>query len=539
MTVLSVRDLDIRLPAGSKRNYAVNDISLNVKAGETLCVIGESGSGKSTLGLSLIDLLDTSLTQERGVVSLYSNKTGSVMDEALEALRGRFITMIFQEPSSALNPLLSCGYQVDEVLKQHTNLDEKDRKDRIFKLFRRISLPDTDEFYARYPHQLSGGQKQRILIAIATILNPGVLICDEPTTALDVTTQQQILDLIKDLQGELNIAVIFITHDIRIVADIADHVVVMKDGVMVEAGDRNKVLRNPEHPYTRHLIRLVPRFADFREEEPDSITVSRSRVMRVMSLIKSFSMKRVLGSHEPVKAVSDVSFDLYGGEILGIVGESGSGKSTLARCLAGLLPITSGVIEFQDMQYTSHSSMRDLRNIAQMIFQDPYRSFNPSLTVGESIIEGLLNRKVPRDTAIKQAAELLSRVSLDRSALDRYPSAFSGGERQRLCIVRALVMSPRILIADEATSALDVSTQKTLTELFMSLRDATGLTIVFITHDLILASSLCDRLIVLKNGVIQELGDTKKIMKNPSSGYTRTLLDAIPGRDVIDSLNYG
>jgi peptide/nickel transport system ATP-binding protein len=440
--------------------------------------------------------------------------------------------MVFQEPMTALNPVHTVGKQVDEVLRLHRkNMSAAERRAKVLDMFRSVHLPDVERIFDAYPHQLSGGQRQRIVIAMALILEPKLLIADEPTTALDVTTQKQILALIKELQVKHQTAVLFITHDFGVVAEIADRIVVMNRGDLIESGTRNEILAEPKQSYTRRLVSSVPSLVPTRRDAPDG-----QLVLHVKGLGRTYAGKHSLFSRKAAQnviAATDVNLTLRKGEILGIVGESGSGKSTVARCIVRLIEPTAGhmMMGGEDLSTLSGSALRPVRRRIQIVFQDPYRSLNPRRTVGESIIEGLLNFGMPREQALKRAGETLTVVGLSPDAMQRYPHQFSGGQRQRICIARALVMDPEILVADEAVSALDVSVQAQVLELLEQVRQRTGVGVLFITHDLRVAAQICDTIMVMQRGKVVETGSAETVLTEPRHEYTRALIDAAPGRD--------
>jgi peptide/nickel transport system ATP-binding protein len=432
--------------------------------------------------------------------------------------------MIFQEPMTALNPVFSCGEQIDEVLRTHTALTASERQARVLEMIQQVGLPDPLRMLRSYPHQLSGGQRQRIMIAMALVLKPLLLIADEPTTALDVTTQAQILALIRTLQRENGTGVLFITHDFGVVAEVADRVAVLRQGELVEFGQKQQVLEHPEHSYTQMLIAAVPSMTPRAREA----SVRGEVILRTERLVKTYPNSRT-------PAVSQVALELRRGETLGIVGESGSGKSTVARCVAKLITTTSGSIfqHGQDIAPLSNRQMRPLRKCVQIVFQDPYRSLNPRRTVGDSIIEGPMNYGATRQEAWRYASELMELVRLEPTMLQRFPHEFSGGQRQRICIARALAMKPEILIADEAVSALDVSVQAQVLGLLDEVREQLNLAMLFITHDLRVAAQVCDRIAVMSKGEIVETGRTADIFFAPQHSYTQSLFAAAPGRDWV------
>ncbi len=526
--VLSVRDLTITLPHGADRPHAVANISFDVHAGKIVCLLGESGSGKSVIASTVMGLMPEGLNATGGQVLLAGRDVLRCTPEEMRRIRGAQAAMVFQEPMTALNPVMSCGAQVEEVLAQHTSLGRAGRRARVLEIFGHVRLPEPERIYASFPHQLSGGQRQRIVIAMALILKPALLICDEPTTALDVTTQAEILKLIRELQSENGTAVLFITHDFGVVAEIADEVVVLQLGQMIERGSKEQVLTAPRETYTRSLLDAVLELepAD-RPEVPYSYPL-----LEVQHLVKTYESRRWPAKPRIVQAVSDISLRLHAGETIGIVGESGSGKSTFARCVARLIEPTSGDI-FSDGRSVAKAGVRDLypfRKVVQVVFQDPYRSLNPRQNVGESIIEGPVNFGVPRAQAWAEAEELMRLVRMKPEALQRYPSEFSGGQRQRISIARALACKPKVLIADEAVSALDVSVQSQILRLLDDIQRELKIGILFITHDLRVASRICDRVVVLHRGKVVEEGVAKDLFLAPQSDYTRTLMAAAPGR---------
>lgn len=528
-TVLDVRNLTIGLPASADRPHAVTDISFCIEAGRILCLVGESGSGKSVIANAVMGLLPKQLGPATGSIQLQDNEILNAPQGQLRRLRGTTMAMVFQEPMTALNPTMSCGAQVAELLKQHTRLNGAQQRKEILDIFTRVKLPEPERIYASYPHQLSGGQRQRIVIAMALILKPALLICDEPTTALDVTTQAEILKLILTLQRESNTAVLFITHDFGVVAEIADDVAVMQLGTMVESGTKTQVLTQPTHPYTKMLLAAVPSLsAPSRPAIPQAEPLLEAR-----NLCKTYRTGSWPGKRREVLAAHNVSLSVRPGETVGIVGESGSGKSTMARCIARLIEPSSGDI-FAQGQSLAHAGNRQLspfRRHVQVVFQDPYRSLNPRQTVGDSIIEGPINFGVPRKQAWRRAEELMHLVRLRPDALGRYPNEFSGGQRQRISIARALACEAKVLIADEAVSALDVSVQAQILELLADIQKRLSLGILFITHDLRVASQICDSIIVMHRGEVVEQGNTKAVFNSPRHEYTAKLLASAPGRD--------
>lgn len=526
---LKIIDLCVSTATGQDRKELVKRVSLDVSPGETVCIVGESGSGKSVTSFAAMGLLpENILTVEHGQILLEGENVVGASKQRLCQLRASTIAMVFQEPMTALNPVQPVGAQVDEVLRLHTDLSKRDRRAKVLSMFEMVHLPDVERVYRSYPHQLSGGQRQRIVIAMALILDPKVLIADEPTTALDVTTQKQILLLIKELQRKRNTAVLFITHDFGVVADIADRIVVMNKGVVVEAGTRDQILSNPVESYTRMLVSSVPSLVP-RAPLP----IADDVVLRVNNLYKTYSTSAFLRRNaRVVNAAKDVCLSVRKGEIVGVVGESGSGKSTVARCMVRLVEATNGevLINGTDITKLSDSKLSAFRKHVQIIFQDPYRSLNPRHKVGDSIIEGLRNYGVPREQARRQAIEALELVGMDAGAMERFPHQFSGGQRQRICIARAVVMEPDLLIADEAVSALDVSVQAQVLSLLDEIRERTGVAILFITHDLRVAAKICDTIVVMQQGRIVESGPSSTVLANPQNDYTNALIQSAPGR---------
>ncbi|HEY0878150.1 MAG TPA: ABC transporter ATP-binding protein, partial [Zeimonas sp.] len=502
--VLSVRDLSIALPPGADRPLAVQRVGFDVHAGETVCLLGESGSGKSVIAQAVLGLLPPGLTAVEGSSALKGQPLLPLTPTQLRRLRGPAMAMVFQEPMTALNPVRRCGDQVDEMLREHSQRSAAERRREVLRIFERVQLPDPDRIYASYPHQLSGGQRQRIVIAIALVLRPALLICDEPTTALDVTTQAEVLALIADLQRENGTAVLFITHDFGVVAEIADRVVVLQLGEMVEQGGKLAVLQAPREDYTKMLLAAVPELG--RRRRPP--LPGGPALLDARSIGKTYVSGSWPARRREVRAADDVSLAVHPGETVGIVGESGSGKSTVARCIARLIEPTTGEILAggQSVARAQGRALSPFRRHVQVVFQDPYRSLNPRRTAGASIIEGPLNFGVPRDEAWARAEQLMHLVRMQSSALHRYPSEFSGGQRQRISIARALACEPRVLIADEAVSALDVSVQARILELLADIQQRLSIGIVFITHDLRVASQICDRVIVMQRGRVVEQG---------------------------------
>ena len=527
--LLRIDRLALTLPDGADRLYAVDNVSYDLSAGEILCVVGESGSGKSMTANAVMGLLPTGVHASRGR-ALFDGQDLLAMDEiSHRALRGRRIGMIFQEPMTALNPLMRVGEQIAEVFEAHGLLTPRTRKEKALALLEEVRLPDPEAALRAYPFELSGGQRQRVMIAMALALEPELLIADEPTTALDVTTQAQILHLVKDLQQRHGMAVMFITHDFGVVAEIADRVCVMREGRIVEMGSAREVLDDPQHEYTRALIEAIPGDA----VPPSRDEAQAKPLLSVKGLDKVYRSSG--GWFQPkreVVALEGIDFTVDKGETLGVVGESGSGKSTLGRCIVGLNTPDSGEIRLNDVDLRALEGreLREHRRRIQMVFQDPYASLNPRIRVGMAIAQGPIANGVAKAEAMKQARELLATVGLDASAAERYPHEFSGGQRQRIGIARALALNPELIVADEAVSALDVSIQAQVLKLLDTLKKEFELSLLFITHDLRVAAQICDRLIVMQKGRIVEHGSATEIFLSPQHPYTRELLAAIPGR---------
>ena len=533
--VLSVRDLKVAT-RGRQPNDILKGISFDIHPGETLCLVGESGSGKSVTSLVAMDLLPRDeLRATAGTVRLNGEDILTATPARTKTLRGAEMAMIFQEPMTALNPVLTIGLQMDEVYWAHTKMRPKERRDAALAAFEAVHLPDPQRIYDSYPHQLSGGQRQRVMIAMALALKPKLLIADEPTTALDVTTQKQILSLIRELQDKQNTAVLFITHDMGVVVDIADRVCVMRRGEIVETGPVEQVLSRPREAYTRDLLQSVP---SLTPRAPRASSGGEA-VLEIRNLEKTFSFGSLFGKlmgreSRSVRAVKDVSFGLARGRTLGIVGESGSGKSTVARCLMRLEHPTGGEIRVNGQDIANLQGQQALapaRRRVQMVFQDPNRSLNPRLRIGESLIEGPLHLGEDRETALKRAGELMEVVGLPSASLERFPHQFSGGQRQRIAIARALMMEPEVIVADEAVSALDVSVQAQVLALLAEIQERRNLAVLFITHDLRVAAQICDEVMVKQRGSVVEMGPAAEVLGQPSHEYTRALINAAPGRD--------
>ena len=525
--VLAVDGLSIALPKGADRPLAVEGASFTVLQGQTLCVVGESGSGKSMIANAVMGLLPRpQVAPVAGRIVFDGVDLLTLTEPQLRGLRGRRIGMVFQEPMTALNPVMRIGEQIGEVFDAHMSLPAAEKRRRILVALADVGLPEPARLIDSYPFRLSGGQRQRVMIACALVLEPALLICDEPTTALDVTTQAQILKLIRELQRRRGTAVLFITHDFGVVSEIADQVAVMQTGRIVESGPARQVLDAPGHAYTRKLIAAIP---DGRAREA-SPTEELARVLQVQDLCKTYrSAGSLFKRGHSVQAAKDISFELKRGQTLGLVGESGSGKSSVGRCLVGLAPFDSGRILFKGKHLQPGEAFRrEAAGKIQMVFQDPYASLNPRHRVGAAIAGGPIAQGVRKAEAMARAAELLKLVGLGADAAERYPHEFSGGQRQRIAIARALAMQPELLVADEPVSALDVSVQAQVLALFKEVRAQFQLAMVFITHDLRVAGQMCDHIAVMQRGEIVEYGETRCVLGDPQHAYTRQLIAAVP-----------
>ncbi|MCE8015249.1 ABC transporter ATP-binding protein [Halomonas sp. MCCC 1A17488] len=527
--VLSIRGLTLALPQGADRDYAVEDVSYDVARGEILCVVGESGSGKSMAANAVMGLLPKGVRPTAGEVLFDGQDLLTLSEKQHRQLRGLRIGMIFQEPMTALNPLMRVGAQIAEVFEAHGKYNGRERQEKALALLEEVGIPQPERAIRAYPFQLSGGQRQRVMIAMALALEPELLIADEPTTALDVTTQAQILELIRNLQKRRGMAVMFITHDFGVVAEVATRVCVMRYGRIVELGMADEVLDNPRHEYTRALLEAIP-----SNVIPEARGGERpAPLLEVCNLNKTFrSRGGLFRPAREVRALDDVSFTLAPGETVGIVGESGSGKSTLGRCVVRLERPDSGTLALAGTDFSAlrGDALRRERHRVQMIFQDPYASLNPRHRVGYAIAQGPMANGEPRAKAMRQAEELLELVGLGAVAVDRFPHEFSGGQRQRIGIARALALNPELIVADEAVSALDVSIQAQVLELLEELKQKLSLSLLFITHDLRVAAQICDTIIVMQQGRIVERGTAQEVFLSPQEAYTKQLLDAIPGR---------
>jgi len=584
--LLSVCDLQVTFRGDEGLVHAVKNISFDLAQGQTLGIVGESGSGKSATALAIMGLLGESGRISNGEVLF--RPTGKppvdlvkVSFQKMRQYRGDRISMVFQEPMTSLNPLFTCGYQVIEAIRLHQNVSADEAKSRTIQLFNEVQLPNPEQLIERYPHELSGGQLQRVMIALAISCNPQLIIADEPTTALDVTVQAAILDLLKQIQRSRQMSMIFITHDLGILAAIADRAIVMNQGEVVETGTTAEILQTPQHPYTKGLIacrpqsdrqlRLLPTVSDFMAMENGQMvekTLTDSRYLEVVSPEEIATRMHELQKQEPILsvqnlriefpirsilglkkrnlvAVNNISFDVYPSETLGLVGESGCGKTTTGRAILGLTNTVMGSVKFEGREISRlrGEALQRLRCDLQVIFQDPYGSLNPRMSVGEAIAEPLLihsyqerfQRYRHADARKERAAYLLDRVGLTKSAMRRYPHEFSGGQRQRICIARALALNPKLIVADEPVSALDVSVQAQVLNLLKELQAEFGLTYIFISHDLGVVKFMSDRIMVMNEGAIVELNTAESIYNNPQQPYTQKLINAIPKGLVLQS----
>lgn len=582
--ILRVNQLNVFFKSDSETVHAVREVNFDLNKGEIVGIVGESGSGKSVTSLAIMGLVSKANGRVEGEVWLEDDAQSvdllALSQDEIRKYRGKKIAMIFQEPMTSLNPVLTCGNQVSEAIQLHFKVDKTEAKNRTIELFEEVQLPRPEQLFDTYPHQISGGQKQRVMIAMALSCNPEILIADEPTTALDVTVQKTILELLLQLREKRGMSMIFISHDLGVIADIADKVLVMFKGEMVESGSVSKLFANPTHPYTKGLLscrpasnshlKLLPTISDFMTISEDGTIhesdlkldnlvskfgyiegektlrdenlIAQNPILRVENLKTWFPIERGLFSKatEFVKAVDGVSFDVFPGETLGLVGESGCGKTTLGRSILRLVEPTDGQIIFDglDVATLTKTEMRNMRKDMQIIFQDPYSSLNPRITVGEAIMEPMrVHNMYSTEQERKQVVlRLLERVNLLPQHFDRYPHEFSGGQRQRICIARALALQPRFIVCDESVSALDVSVQAQVLNLLVELREEFKLTYIFISHDLSVVKFISDRIMVMNKGKIEEIGKAEEIYNHPQSDYTQKLITAIPGKKLVGSL---
>lgn len=554
--LLTVENLSVSFGNAKSRTKVLHDISFNISENEIIGIVGESGSGKSVTSLSIMGLLPKEQAHVTGNINFQNKNLLETSEKAYRKIRGNEIAMIFQEPMSALNPSLKCGFQVSEILRHHLNLSASEAKSETISLFTKVKLPRPKEIYSSYPHQLSGGQMQRVMIAMAIACKPKLLIADEPTTALDVTVQKEIISLLKSIQQETKMAMLFISHDLSLVSEIADRVVVMYKGNIVETASTTQIFKAPKAEYTKALLASRPSLnkrlkklptiasiADKTFEAKEVKPVERAKrhkqiytkhpILEVENLQKFyFSNVGLFSDAQVVKAVNNVSFAVFEGETLGLVGESGCGKSTLGKTILQLEKATAGSIKYRGTELTklSKTAIRDLRKEIQIIFQDPYSSLNPRLMIGQALMEPMEVHKLGKSNKDRKqrVLALLDRVGLDPSYFYRYPHELSGGQRQRVGIARTIVIEPKLVICDESVSALDISVQAQVLNLLNELKRDFGFTYIFISHDLAVVKYMADQLLVMKAGKIEELGDADEIYENPQTEYAKQLIDAIP-----------
>ncbi|SFU27097.1 peptide/nickel transport system ATP-binding protein [Pustulibacterium marinum] len=555
--MLKIENLSIAFKKDNTFTNVIHNISYEVQKNEIVGIVGESGSGKSVSSLAILGLLPKKISKiSSGKIIFNEEEITHLPEKKYQQLRGKTISMIFQEPMSSLNPSMKCGPQVLEILLQHTQLSKKAAKTEVLALFEKVKLPEPEAVFKKYPHQISGGQKQRVMIAMAIACKPKLLIADEPTTALDVTVQKEIIKLLKTLQQETEMSIIFISHDLALVSEIADKVVVMYKGDIVEQGDASQVFHHPNHSYTKALlasrpsldVRLqkLPTIADFLNEttnlsiiSPDEREKKHQKLYEQPPLLSIRNVSKeyvtataIFGKDKTFKAVDDVSFDVFEGETVGLVGESGCGKSTLGNAILQLDKATSGTILYKgkDITKLKSSEIRSLRKEIQLIFQDPYSSLNPRISVGNAILEPMkVHGLYKNDTERKEKViEILERVGLDASHYNRYPHEFSGGQRQRIGIARTIALQPKLIVCDESVSALDISVQAQVLNLLNELKENFGFTYIFISHDLSVVKYMSDQLIVMNKGKIEEMGDADAIYKEPKTAYTKRLISSIP-----------
>ncbi|MGB5463259.1 MAG: ABC transporter ATP-binding protein [Aureibaculum sp.] len=555
--MLKVNELNISFLTDVGKTKVAHNINFSLGKNEILGIVGESGSGKSVTSLAILGLLPKKKSLIDGSIRFNDVELLSLTEKELQQTRGNRISMIFQEPMSSLNPSLTCGFQVMEILLEHNNITKSAAKKEVIALFHQVKLPRVEAMYDQYPHQLSGGQKQRVMIAMAIACKPEILIADEPTTALDVTVQKEIIKLLKELQIETGMSIIFISHDLSLVSEIADRMLVMQDGVIVEQGATKKIFKNPENNYTKALInskpslqkrlKKLPTVEDFLSDKLKSSVItplerqkkhkliySKTPLLEIQNLKTYFTSPGGFFSkgNATVKAVDDVSLKVYEGETLGLVGESGCGKTTLGRTIIHLEKATEGHILYKGKEITNLSldEIKTLRKEVQIIFQDPFSSLNPRIPVGKAIAEPMKVHKLyPSEKERKQKVlEILARVGLEEEHFDRYPHEFSGGQRQRIGIARTIALQPKLIICDESVSALDVSVQAQVLNLLNELKNDFGFTYIFISHDLAVVKYMADQLAVMNQGKIEEMGEADAIYNDPKNEYTKKLIDAIP-----------
>lgn len=558
MNLLEVKNLSLSFSNKLGKKQVLKDISFSLIKSKTLGIVGESGSGKSLTALSILKLLPNNAIIDKGDIFYFTqNKKvnlNQLTEEELLNIRGKDISMIFQEPMTSLNPSLRCGDQVLEIIMKHSKISKKEAKRQVAKLFEEVKLPDPKRIYNSYPHEISGGQKQRVMIAMAIALKPSILIADEPTTALDVTVQKTIIELLKQIQVKYQMSIIFISHDLGVISQIADDVLVMYNGELVEFGTSDQILLNPEHPYTKGLLNCrpdlnfsrdrLPILSDFIEsaervestfnDNRNKKETSEEVVLSVNQLNKVFVSKRNFQGKpkQQQTAVKNLNFDVFKGETLGLVGESGCGKTTLGRIIVQLIKQSSGFVKYKGklLNQLTTRELKQYRKNAQIIFQDPYSSLNPKLIIGDAlteplIVHGMCKNKTERK---EKVFEMLEKVKLDSDSYYKYPHEFSGGQRQRIVIARALILNPEFIICDESVSALDVSVQAEILNLLNDLKEELKLTYIFISHDLSVVKYMADRIMVMKNGELIEINKADEIYNSPASEYTKNLIDSIP-----------
>jgi peptide/nickel transport system ATP-binding protein len=555
--LLSIQNLEISFKKEGVYSSVIKKISYDLQHNEILGIVGESGSGKSVSSLAIMGLLPATISKiSDGTIIFDTKSIGDLSEKELQQLRGNRIAMIFQEPMSSLNPSLKCGFQVQEILLQHTDLSASETKRETLSLFEKVKLPDPEIVFDKYPHEISGGQKQRVMIAMAIACKPQLLIADEPTTALDVTVQKEIINLLKEIQQETGMSIIFISHDLSLVSAIAHRVVVMYQGEIVEQGEVKQIFKNPRHNYTKALIasrpsldfrlKRLPTIQDFLENTINAEVVtqedrtrfhdklySQKPILEVINVEKEyFSSAGFFGKKSGFKAVNDVSFKLYEGETLGLVGESGCGKSTLGNAILQLDKATSGQIVYrgQDITKLGAKEIKKLRKDIQIIFQDPYSSLNPRIPIGKAIMEPMKVHGLHKDDKERKAKtiEILERVGLGAEYFNRYPHEFSGGQRQRIGIARTIALQPKLIVCDESVSALDISVQAQVLNLLNELKENFGFTYIFISHDLAVVKYMSDQVLVMNQGRIEEIADADALYANPQKEYTKMLIEAIP-----------